>query len=90
MRTKIFFLALAISCTAPATWAQDLKDNFYVRVLNDELQRNIKRLYLPDLEKPFYIAYNLQNVNSYSLSSERGEITNVVKTLLIISRYPLS
>lgn len=80
MRTKIFFLALAISCTAPATWAQDLKDNFYVRVLNDELQRNIKRLYLPDLEKPFYIAYNLQNVNSYSLSSERGEITNVVKT----------
>lgn len=80
MRTKIFFLALAMVFTGAVAEAQDLKDNFYVKVLNDELQRNIQRLYLPDLEKPFYIAYNLQNVNSYQLSSERGEITTVVKT----------
>lgn len=80
MRTKIFFLALAIGFTGFVANAQDLKDNFYVKVLNDELQRNIQRLHLPDLEKPFYIAYNLQNVNSYHLNSERGEITTVVQT----------
>jgi hypothetical protein len=80
MRTKIFFLALAMGFAGTVVKAQDLKDNFYVKVLNDELQRNIQRLHLPDLEKPFYIAYNLQNVNSYHLSSERGEITTVVKT----------
>ncbi|MCH5717714.1 hypothetical protein [Niabella hibiscisoli] len=80
MRAKIFFLTLLIGFAGSATLAQDLKDNFYVKVLNDELQRNITRLHLPDLEKPFYIAYNLQNVNSYSLNSERGEITTVVKT----------
>ncbi|MGN7782874.1 metallopeptidase TldD-related protein [Niabella sp. 22666] len=79
MRTKIFFLALAMGFAGTVVKAQDLKDNFYVKVLNDELQRNIQRLHLPDLEKPFYIAYNLQNVNSYHLSSERGEITTVVK-----------
>jgi hypothetical protein len=80
MRTKIFFLALAMGFAGTVVKAQDLKDNFYVKVLNDELQRNIQRLHLPNLEKPFYIAYNLQNVNSYHLSSERGEITTVVKT----------
>lgn len=80
MRTRIFFLALAIGFAGSVVKAQDLKDNFYVKVLNDELKRNIQRLHLPDLEKPFYIAYNLQNVNSYHLSSERGEITTVVKT----------
>ncbi|WP_114791495.1 metallopeptidase TldD-related protein [Niabella yanshanensis] len=80
MRIRIFFLVLILGFTGFVVKAQDLKDNFYVKVLNDELQRNIQRLHLPDLEKPFYIAYNLQNVNSYHLSSERGEITTVVKT----------
>ena len=80
MRIRIFFLVLILGFTGFIVKAQDLKDNFYVKVLNDELQRNIQRLHLPDLEKPFYIAYNLQNVNSYHLSSERGEITTVVKT----------
>lgn len=80
MRSKLFFLVLILGSTGFAVKAQALKDNFYVKLLNDELQRNISRLHLPDLEKPFYITYNLQNVNSYHLGSERGEITTVVRT----------
>lgn len=80
MKVKIFFLLLIAAFTGSALLAQDLKDNFYVKVLNEELQRNIKRLHLPDLEKPFFIAYNLRNQYAYSLNGERGEITTIVKT----------
>jgi len=77
MKVKIFFLLLIAACSCSVLPAQNLKDNFYVKVLNQELQRNIKRLHLPDLEKPFFIAYNLRNQYNYSLSSERGEITTI-------------
>ncbi|MCH5597428.1 hypothetical protein [Niabella ginsengisoli] len=80
MKRKILFLLLVAAFGSSTIIAQDLTDNFYVKVLNQELQRNIKRLHLPDLEKPFFIAYNLRNQYSYSLNSERGEITSSVKT----------
>ncbi|GAB3412378.1 metallopeptidase TldD-related protein [Niabella aquatica] len=80
MKAKIFFLFLIAALAGPALFAQDLKDNFYVNVLEKELHRNIKRLHLPDLEKPFFIAYNLRNEYAYSLNGERGEITTIVKT----------
>lgn len=59
--------------------AQLFKDNFYVRVLSEELHRNIDRLHLPDLEKPFFIAYTLRNQFSFNLNAERGIITSTVK-----------
>lgn len=80
MRAKKIFVLIAVALTGSVAYSQDLKDNFYVKVLKEELQRNIERLHLPDLEKPFYIAYKLQNINSYSINSERGEITTNVKT----------
>lgn len=68
----IFFVSMFCNWTH----AQDLKDNFYVKILSEELQRNIKRLKLPELEKPFFIAYNLRNNASYSLWAARGLITS--------------
>ncbi len=80
IKAKIFFLLLIAVLEGPAIFGQQLKDNFYIKMLNEELQRNIKKLHLPDLEKPFFIAYNLRNQYSYSLNGERGEITTTVKT----------
>lgn len=59
--------------TAPAP-AQELRDNFYVKVLSDELNRNITRLRLPDLGKPFLISYKLRNTVTQTLRAERGQL----------------
>lgn len=57
-----------------APFAQELKDNFYVKVLSEELDRNIKKLQLPNLGKPFFISYKLRNTLSQTLRAERGHI----------------
>jgi len=57
-----------------AIHAQELRDNFYVKVLSEELNRNIRRLSLPDLGKPFFISYKLRNMVSQTIRAERGRI----------------
>ncbi|WP_300601316.1 metallopeptidase TldD-related protein [Niabella sp.] len=56
------------------TDAQELRDNFYVKALSQELNRNIQRLRLPDLGKPFFISYKLRNGVSQTIRAERGHI----------------
>ncbi|WP_346238285.1 metallopeptidase TldD-related protein [Niabella insulamsoli] len=76
MRYKIVYSALFLLLLTTALSAQQLTDNFYVRVLQQELKRNIERLHLPDLEKPFFVAYQLRNQNTFSINGERGQITS--------------
>ncbi len=59
--------------------AQPLKDNFYVKVLSQELNRNMQRLHLPELSKPFLISYRLRNGYSHNIRAERGHITSLLK-----------
>lgn len=80
MKIKILLLFFTAVLSGSTLVAHDLKDNFYVKLLSEELQRNIKRLHLPELEKPFLIAYNLRNQYSLGLNAERGEITTTIKT----------
>ncbi|MGJ7033703.1 metallopeptidase TldD-related protein [Niabella hirudinis] len=62
-----FILTLAVS-------SQELRNNFYVKVLSEELNRNIQRLSLPNLGKPFLISYKLRNMVSQTIRAERGRI----------------
>ena len=83
MKVKIIFLLFAASISGSSIKAQELKDNFYVKLLQEELQRNIKRLHLPELGKPFLISYQLRNQYGLGLNAERGEITSQVKEPLV-------
>lgn len=78
MKTKTGWIMLMLLVAVMYASAQPLQDNFYVKVLHEELQRNIKRLKLPDLERPFFIAYNLSNHYNLELNAERGIITSTV------------
>lgn len=78
MFKKIFFV-FSLSILTANSWAQDLEDNFYVKVLSRELNRNIQRLHLPDLSKPFFISYRLRNNQSFGIRAERGIITSTLK-----------
>ncbi|WP_018628284.1 metallopeptidase TldD-related protein [Niabella aurantiaca] len=73
MLKKILLSACSFALVLGAG-AQELRDNFYVKVLSEELDRNIRRLRLPDLGKPFFISYKLRNTVSQSLRAERGRI----------------
>ncbi|ANH81143.1 hypothetical protein A8C56_09275 [Niabella ginsenosidivorans] len=55
--------------------AQEIRDYFYIKVLSQELDRNIRKLNLPDLGKPFFISYRLRNTVSWNIQAERGVIT---------------
>ena len=59
--------------------AQTLKDHFYVKVLSQELNRNMQRLHLPELSKPFFISYRLRNNFTHNIRAERGHITSLLK-----------
>lgn len=77
MRT--FFTAIVLFLTE-ASFSQALKDNFYIHTLQQELNRNVQRLQLPDLQKPFFIGYTLHDRKEFSMRAERGQMTNFVKT----------
>lgn len=53
-----------------------MKDNFYIKLLNEELTRNIQKLRLPELEKPFFISYRLRNQSFLNIRAERGVIVS--------------
>ncbi|MCD2421618.1 metallopeptidase TldD-related protein [Niabella pedocola] len=71
---KKFLLSAAALFFILITDAQELRDNFYVKVLSQELNRNIEQLRLPDLGKPFFISYKLRNAVSQTIRAERGRI----------------
>lgn len=68
-----FFLLL----TAFPLCAQHQDDPLIFKAMQDELHRNLEQLSLPDVEKPFFIAYSVGSVRSYELQSCLGTITTV-------------
>jgi hypothetical protein len=42
--------------------------------MQDELERNMKEMKLPDYDKPFFIMYGVQDQNTYSITSSLGSI----------------
>lgn len=79
MLKKILAFVFLCNSITPVVIAQDLRENFYVKVLTEELNRNIKRLHLPDLSKPFFITYRLRNSSVDNIRAERGIITSFAK-----------
>ncbi|MCF3107899.1 hypothetical protein LL912_03825 [Niabella sp. CC-SYL272] len=71
---KKFILAAGMLSCFLTTEAQDLRDNFYVKALSQELNRNIRQLRLPDLGKPFFISYKLRHAVSQAIRAERGQL----------------
>lgn len=44
--------------------AVPLPDNMYMRAMQDEIKRSMKKLRRPGVEKPYFIAYKLEQINS--------------------------
>ncbi|HEX7757616.1 MAG TPA: metallopeptidase TldD-related protein [Niabella sp.] len=68
-------LTFCLFATVSTGRTQPIRENFYIKTLSQELDRNIQRLNLPDLGKPFFISYRLRNTVAWNIRAERGVIT---------------
>jgi len=71
-RIKILFvLLLTVSYTV---CAQKDVEPLLFRAMNDELKRSMDSLSLPEMQKPFYLAYTVKRCKGYEIRSSYGAI----------------
>jgi predicted Zn-dependent protease len=78
---KIVFGLLAILLPV---CAQE-KDDLVMKAMNDELARTVGQLHVPDLAKPYFISYRVDDLDSAVVSATLGSITlsNPLRTRII-------
>ena len=73
---KNIFRVLVISLlTLSYTFAQNV-DDIVMKAMKDELHRNMKDLNLGELQKPFYIAYTLADIDVSYIGASLGSINS--------------
>jgi hypothetical protein len=73
MRKSLYSILLAIIFPV-VCHAQSQRDDVILRAMQDELDRNMKELTLPNHDKPFFIMYNIQDRKSYDITATLGSI----------------
>ncbi len=72
---SILIFTLSILPLHPTALAQDQSRREIIqRAMKDEMTRNIEKLALENLERPFYISYSIQDVMILSVSANLGSI----------------
>lgn len=80
MKKRYYFLLLHLLLACFTLSAQTGKDQIIFQAMQDEMQRNLEELSLPGIEKPFFIAYAIEEYSQYELSASLGAITSVKQT----------
>jgi predicted Zn-dependent protease len=75
VRFKWLFVALAI-LAAPLLQAQGPQDDVVMRAMKDELARSMSQLQLPQMEKPYFLAYRVQDITRREISATLGSLTS--------------
>lgn len=73
-RSRLLSVTLLLLWVALPAVAQ--KQDAVSRAMHDELSRSVARLSLPKLDKPYFIAYRVDDVHSAVISSSLGALTN--------------
>jgi predicted Zn-dependent protease len=71
MRTKVIGLALA---GVLAGWAQG-QDDVVMRAMKDELARSMSEMQLQKMDKPYFLAYRMDEINRTAVSATLGSVT---------------
>ena len=73
MRTFLKTILLVIILPSGIS-AQQQNDDVILRAMQDEMDRNMKELRLPNHDKPFFIMYNIQDQKTYDITATLGSI----------------
>ena len=71
----VLFWSLALS-----SMAQDKQDELIFKAMNDEMERSLEQLKLPNAEPPFYLAYTLGRTRQFAVSGALGSVISVQET----------
>ncbi len=72
MKLRLFFSILI--CATGASHAQQT-DDIVLKAMQDEINRNLTELKIPDREKPFFIMYGVVDQKNYSFGATLGSLT---------------
>ena len=61
---------------APLLRAQHPQDDVVMRAMKDELARSMSQLQLPQMDKPYFIAYRVQDLTGQEISATLGSLTS--------------
>src|SRR5215469_708350 len=67
-------VAFLLVCIASATAQQ--ADDAIMRAMKDELSRSIRQLQLQQMEKPYFLAYRMQDISEKEVSAMLGSLTS--------------
>lgn len=67
-------IILLISLLSSEATGQSQQQDVILQAMQDELDRNMKELRLPNHDKPFFIMYNIQDQKTYDITSTLGAI----------------
>lgn len=74
--TKLLALLAVVLAAAVVLPAQDkTADDPVARAMKDELARSIEKLRLPNLDKPYFISYRIDDLHTASVSASLGALT---------------
>ncbi|HVP41911.1 MAG TPA: metallopeptidase TldD-related protein, partial [Terriglobales bacterium] len=63
---------IAVMCLAAGGWAQD---DVVLKAMRDEMARTVSQLRLHDMDKPYFVAYRVKELESASVSASLGSLT---------------
>ncbi len=72
-RFRTFCLAATVLILSPVALPQD---DVALRAMKDELTRSVKQLQLQGMDKPYFIAYRMDEVNEATVSAKLGSLTH--------------
>jgi hypothetical protein len=70
---KIIYILLFFLATTSSAIAQ-VNDDVILRAMKDELDRSMKELAMEKFDKPFYIAYSLDDRDFYTIMAQMGSL----------------
>lgn len=71
MLTKLWTM-LALLCMAASGWGQD---DAVIKAMRDEMKRTTSQLRMKDMDKPYFVAYRVKELESASVAASLGALT---------------
>ena len=68
---RVLVALLVLLVSGPCAFAAD---DVVMKAMSDELARSMEKLRLPNLEKPYFIAYRVDDVESTNISATLGQL----------------
>ncbi len=73
LTTTVTIALLSSFIAAPALFAAEPNEMLF-RVMHDELDRNMNKLVMPGLERPYYLAYTIDDFQQLDITATLGEL----------------